>query len=126
MVTLCKVQLCLLIGCAVLWMDIADGKSVPAKDLETAASNKKSNKKYFSNGDGTENDNGYSKSSEDKGTGGYDKYETFHKDDGDSYAYEKHEGHGNNKKGKCWSYGLYEGIMTTDIFVRHVKSYRFY
>lgn len=70
------------------------------KDLITAASNSKANTKYFSRGDGGEYENGFAKSSEDKGTGGYDKYETFEKKDGDAFDYEKHEGHGNVKKGK--------------------------
>lgn len=94
-------QFYLLLGCTALYFNLVTSRVLlPDNDLITAASNGKSNTKYFSRGDGNEYENGYAKSGEDKGTGGYDKYETFETKDGDAFDYEKHEGHGNVKKGK--------------------------
>lgn len=100
----------LLLCCGVLYLDMVLTKSLPkrtedaaaaaAVDLMAAASDSKSNGEYFSRGDGGDFENGYSKSTEDKGTGGYDTFEKFEKKDGDKYGYEEHEGYGNAKKDK--------------------------
>lgn len=90
----------LLLGCSILYLDFVVAKSLAnGKDLVAAASDNRARVKYFKRGDGHDYENGYSKSSEDKGTGGYDKFEEFKKKDGDKYDYEKHEEFGKLKKG---------------------------
>lgn len=91
---------CLLMFFGLLCLDIISAKAVKTDDLETASSGGKEHKKYYSRGDGSEYEHGFAKSSEDKGTGGYDKFETFDTKDGDAYNSEKHEGFGNTKNGK--------------------------
>lgn len=93
-------NVCLLLCCGLLCLDLICAKAVNSDDLETAASGGKENKKYYNRGDGSEYEHGYAKSNEDKGTGGYDKFETYETKDGDAYNFEDHKGYGNTKKGK--------------------------
>lgn len=94
-------QMYMVLGCSVLYLNMGMAKPLPKPptDLATAASDGKYNVKYFKRGDGKDFENGYSKSTEDKDNGGYDKFEEFHKKDGDKYDHEEHESYGKLKNG---------------------------
>ncbi|KAK4880908.1 hypothetical protein RN001_004227 [Aquatica leii] len=62
---------------------------------------------YDDGGDG-ENQRGYYKASEDKGSNGYKHYDSFHKKDGDKYGYETHSAFGKALGDETDSNGKYE------------------
>lgn len=81
---------------------------------------------YKTYGSDAEGEKGYEKATYSKGNHGYKTLDTFHKQDGDKYAFEKHVAYGKahaDKKSshdeaasRSWKAGDHEGAGTTKLY----------